>query len=123
MSSFVDASFLSRLGQITESQANEENFGIVKVDDSGKILIYNQFESNLANVPIEKAVGKNFFTDIAICTNNRLFYGKFREGVAKGQLDVSFSYVFTYKMKPTNVQIHLYHDPSSKTYWIFVKPK
>ena len=32
-------------------------------------------------------------------------------------------YVFTYKMKPTNVMIHLYHDPSSKTNWIFVKPK
>ncbi|MDF3821335.1 photoactive yellow protein [Leptospira sp. 96542] len=123
MSDFIEPSFLSKLPTLNQMEADALNFGIVKVDETGKILLYNKFESDLANVPIQSAIGKNFFSEIAICTNNRLFYGKFKEGILKKELDTSFSYVFTYKMKPTNVKIHLYIDKNSNTNWIFVKPK
>jgi len=123
MTSFIDQSLITKLGSLSQSTADSLSFGVVKVDDSGKILLYNQFESQLANVPISSAVGRNFFTEIAICTNNRLFYGKFKEGMVTKELDTTFSYVFTYKMKPTSVMIHLYRDKSSNSNWIFVKPK
>ena len=58
------------------------------------------------------AEGRNFFTQVAPCTNNRLMFGKFKDGVSKGELDSEFNYTITYKMKPTNVQIRLYrHAP------------
>ncbi len=114
---------LYNLGYISRDQADGANFGIVKVDDHGQILLYNRYESELAGVTVATAEGKNFFTQVAICTNNRLFYGKFKDGVASGHLDVSFNYVFTYKMKPTNVIIQLYRDQASSTNWIFVKKK
>jgi photoactive yellow protein len=123
MTSFIEQNFLTKLSNLSQVDADRQNFGIVKVDESGKILLYNKFESQLANVPISTAVGRNFFTEIAICTNNRLFYGRFKEGMVKKELDATFSYVFTYKMKPTNVMIHLYLDQASNTNWIFVKPK
>lgn len=114
---------LYNLGYLSRDQADAANFGIVKVDDQGQILLYNRYESELAGVPVASAEGKNFFTQVAICTNNRLFFGKFKDGVASGHLDVSFNYVFTYKMKPTNVIIQLYRDQASSTNWIFVKKK
>ena len=114
---------LYNLGYLSRDQADAANFGIVKVDDQGQILLYNRYESELAGVPVASAEGKNFFTQVAICTNNRLFFGKFKDGVASGHLDVSFNYVFTYKMKPTNVIIQLYRDQASYTNWIFVKKK
>jgi photoactive yellow protein len=123
MASFIEPTFINKLGSLSQNEADAQPFGVVKVDQMGKILLYNQFESKLANVPIETAVGRNFFTEIAICTNNKLFYGKFKEGMEKKELDSTFSYVFTYKMKPTNVMIHLYLDKTSNTNWIFVKPK
>lgn len=121
MSKFIDTNTLGKLGTLTQSEADAAPFGIVKVDQNGKILLYNKYESELANVPIQTAVGKNFFTEVAICTNNRIFYGRFKEGMVTGDLDIAFNYVFTYKMKPTNVVIHLYHDQSSDSNWIFVK--
>ncbi|MCZ8156248.1 MAG: photoactive yellow protein [Leptospira sp.] len=123
MASFIEPTFINKLGSLSQNEADAQPFGVVKVDQMGKILLYNQFESKLANVPIDTAVGRNFFTEIAICTNNKLFYGKFKEGMEKKELDSTFSYVFTYKMKPTNVMIHLYLDKASNTNWIFVKPK
>lgn len=121
MSKFIDTNTLGKLGTLTQTEADAAPFGIVKVDNNGKILLYNKYESELANVPIQTAVGKNFFTEVAICTNNRIFYGRFKEGMVNGDLDIAFNYVFTYKMKPTNVVIHLYHDKSSDSNWIFVK--
>ncbi|NCS92709.1 MAG: photoactive yellow protein [Leptospira sp.] len=121
MNTFVDNAILNKLGNLTRSEADHAAFGIIKLEADGKIVLYNKFESDLAGVPIEKAEGKNFFTDIAVCTNNRIFFGRFKEGIAQGNLDLVFNYVFTYKMKPTNVVIHLYFDKVSKTNWVFVK--
>ncbi|HRG75923.1 MAG TPA: photoactive yellow protein [Leptospiraceae bacterium] len=114
---------LYNLGHLSRDQADNANFGIVKVDDQGQILLYNKYESDLAGVSVASAEGNNFFTQVAICTNNRLFFGKFKDGVTSGHLDASFNYVFTYKMKPTNVMIQLYRDQATSTNWIFVKKK
>jgi len=119
--SFVEDSVAGKLGSLSREEADKANYGIVQVDDAGKILMYNHYESQLAGVASSAAEGKNFFTEIAPCTNNRLFFGKFKKGVEAGSLDTEFNYTFTYKMKPTNVKIHMLHDGNSKTNWVFVK--
>ncbi len=119
--SFVSADLITKLGSLSREEADRADHGLVKVDSTGKILLYNLYESKLAGVAPSTAEGRNFFKDIAPCTNNRLFMGRFLQGIEKGELDASFNYTFTYKMKPTNVSIHLLHDKPSKTNWIFVK--
>jgi len=117
--SFVDSSTLTTLPSLDQSQADALDFGIVKVDDEGNVLLYNQWESDMAGVPVASAMGKNFFTQVAPCTNNRLFFGRFKDGVSAGDLDTEFNYTFTYKMKPTNVVVRLLRDGSSAN-WVFV---
>ncbi len=121
--SFVTPDVLSRLGNLSRAEADRANFGIVQVDNTGRILLYNRYESELAGISPASAEGKNFFTEVAPCTNNKLFFGKFKTGVEVGELNSSFNYTFTYKMKPTNVAIHLLHDKSSGTNWVFVAKK
>lgn len=123
MNTFVPDSVLTQLGSINRSQADSLDFGIVKVDNTGVIELYNKYESELAGIAPKDAEGKNFFTQVAPCTNNRLFYGRFKDGIATGNLNVALPYTFTYKMRPTNVNIHLYHDASTKTNWVFVKKR
>lgn len=118
---FVPADILGNLANLSREQADACDFGIVKVDDSGKIQLYNRYESELADVSPSDAEGKSFFTQIAPCTNNSLFFGTFKKGVAANNLNVAFPYTFTYKMKPTNINIHMLRDPNSKTNWVFVK--
>ena len=119
--SFISTDLLGKLGILSREDADRMDYGVVKVDPTGKILLYNHYESVLAGVAPSAAEGRNFFNEIAPCTNNRLFMGRFMQGVEKGELDSSFNYTFTYKMKPTNVAIRILHDKSSKTNWIFVK--
>lgn len=110
----------AQLGQAVPEDLNRADFGIIKIDDDGEILFFNQYESDLSGVAPEDAVGKNFFTEIAPCTNNRLFRGRFKKGLRKDDLDATFTYTYTYRMRPTLVTIHLYRD-SRGANWIMVQ--
>lgn len=121
--SFVDESTLDEIPQMSSDELDELDFGAVKVDDEGVIQEYNHYESEMAGVDPDDAKGNNFFTEVAPCTNNKLFYGQFQDGVEAGELDEEMDYTFTYKMDPTNVKIRLYHDQDSETNWVFVKKK
>ena len=118
--SFVPQTVLDSLAQLTRTQADAQRFGVVQVTDEGVVKLYNRWESELAGVAVAAAEGRNFFTQVAPCTNNRLVLGKFKDGVAKGALDTEFNYTFTYKMKPTNVAIRLYRHAATGTNWVFV---
>ncbi len=121
--SFVPESIFQQLSSLARTVADAQDFGIVKVDDAGVVQLYNKYESELAGVAPKDAEGKNFFTQVAPCTNNRLFYGRFKDGINADKLDVALPYTFTYKMRPTNVQIQMYRDSATKTNWVFVKKR
>lgn len=112
----------AKLQQASHEQLDKADFGIVRVDDQGHVEFYNQYESNLAGVAKEDAKGKNFFTQLAPCSNNRIFQGRFKKGVRSGEMDETFTYTFTYKMRPTLVDIRLVRDSKSDN-WVMVRKR
>jgi photoactive yellow protein len=119
--SFVTEDILRRLPSMSRAEVDAQDFGIVKVDDNGNITLYNRYEADLASVEPSAAEGKSFFTQIAPCTNNTLFFGNFKRGVKEGKLNALFPYTFTYRMRPTNVKVHMYRDANTRTNWVLVK--
>lgn len=117
---FEDEDLGEKLRHATEAQLNNAPFGIIQVDDEGTIEFFNQYESELSGMDPEEVMGRNFFTQVAPCTNNRLFRGRFKKGVRRGELDETFSYTYTYKMRPTLVDIFLYRDADGNN-WITVQ--
>jgi photoactive yellow protein len=108
-----------RLRHYDEAALNEAPFGIVRLDDDGTVTFYNRYESDLSGVAPSDAVGQDFFTQLAPCSNNQLFRGRFKEGVESGTLDERFSYTFTYKMRPTLVDVRLYRDEAGHN-WVLI---
>ena len=96
-------------------------FGAIQLDPKGTILQYNDYESRLAGVDKSRAIGKNFFTDVAPCTNVREFRGRFTEGVAKKKLHEKFRYHFAFKKNPQDVTVTLYYNELTNTTWIFIR--
>lgn len=97
------------------------DFGVVKVDAEGGIEVYNRYEQEFGRLTEAEVQGKNFFGEIAVCTNNPLFRGLFKAGIAANNLNHLFPYTFTYRMSPTPVRVHLYRDQATSTNWILVK--
>lgn len=71
-------------------------FGMIRLDRHGVIKAYNHWEAKLARRNASDVIGKNFFTDIAPCTNVIEFRGKLDEmvnGPTKSHvLDYSFPF-------------------------------
>ena len=120
--SFDDEELGEALSTLSEEALDDAPFGIVQVDDDGVVQFYNQYEARLAEVDPEDAVGRNFFTQLAPCSSNRLFHGRFKKGMRKGMLDERFSYTFTYKMSPTLVQVRMYRDQQNQN-WLMIRKR
>ncbi len=95
--------------------------GVIEVSDDGTVLQYNRWESELSGMNAALVLGLNFFKEVAPCTNNDIVYGAFKRGIADGSLDQLIDYTFTYRMRPTNVQLRLYRHSESQTNWVIVK--
>jgi photoactive yellow protein len=118
---FAPPEILERAHLANRAQVDSLDFGFVKVDDTGKILLYNRYEGEMGGNNAAICEGKNFFTEVAPCTNNALFFGQFKKGIAANNLNLLFPYTFTYKLKPTNVKVHMFRDPETKTNVVLVK--
>lgn len=112
-----------RLPHMSRACVDELPVGVIQLADDGTILLYNATESRFSGIGITQAEGKHFFGELAPCCNNRLVYGRFKEGVQKGEMDVRLDYTFTYRMRPTNVELHLYRHAGTSTNWLIVKPR
>ncbi len=109
------------ISKMSDKDIDNLAFGAIKLDATGKILSYNKTEGDITGRKPEDVIGKNFFTEVAPCTNQPEFYGKFKEGVTKGNLNALFEYTFDYKMKPTKVKVHMMKALVGEGYFIFVK--
>jgi len=117
---FEDDDLANKLRHASEEQLDAAPFGVIKVDDEGIVQFFNRYESELSGMDPEEVTGRNFFTQVAPCTNNRLFRGRFKKGVRRDELDETFTYTYTYKMRPTLVDVHLYRDDAGNN-WITVQ--
>lgn len=108
---------------ISDEEVNELMFGAIELDSKGKILNFNQAESELTGRKPEDVIGRNFFDDVAPCTRSNEFSGRFFEGVKTGQFNATFEYVFDHEMTPTKVRIIMVKGTERDTYWLFIKRK
>jgi photoactive yellow protein len=112
---------LEKIDRMSESEPDALPFGAIRLDREGKILSYNITESKLTGRDPQRVIGRNFFKDVAPCTNVQAFAGRFREGVAKGEMHVIFPYRFDFEMAPRDVTVTLFWSKQTETAWVFVR--
>ena len=108
------------LAQLSPDQVDQLAFGAIQVDADGKVLAFNTTESEITHRDKKDVIGRNFFTDVAPCTNRPGFYGRFVDEVKGQGRSVLFEYVFDYKMNPTKVRVHMKKAITGDTYWFLV---
>lgn len=109
------------LARLTAQEIDQLAFGAVQLDAKGTVLQYNAAEASITGRKREDVIGRNFFREVAPCTDAPAFKGAFDAGVRSGDLNTMFEYVFDYRMAPTKVKIHMKKALVDDTYWIFVK--
>jgi|GEM_PF-97491 len=93
------------LPRIPRKGRDRMQFGIVELDYAGIIIAYNMGEAKMSGRDARDMIGKNFFSDIAPCTQTPDFYGRFKAGVQKGSMSARFDFLFNHEMEPTAVRV------------------
>ncbi len=126
-SPFVDSETLDQLGEMSSSELDDLDVGVVCLSSDGTVQSLNEAAFQLPGLPSEKdratVVGKNFFSELAPSTNNNLFYGRFQEGQRQGEMDARFPYTFTSPDEgPQPFAVHLYRRSDGEATWLLYRP-
>ena len=96
--------------------------GLIVMDRDGRVIGYNQAESQLSGLPVSEVTGRDFFVDIGPCTNNYLIAQRYRDARDHDEeLDEQLDYVFTYRMAPTPVRLRLLARRGSPRQYLVVQ--
>ncbi|HEX6745897.1 MAG TPA: PAS domain-containing protein [Longimicrobium sp.] len=116
------AGVLEKADVLSEAELDTLPMGMIQLDRTGRVLKFNQTESELARVAKDDALGKSFFDEVAPCTKVQEFHGRFVEGVEKKQLHTVFDYVFRFRDgRQKNVVISMFYSPTTDTVWVCVE--
>lgn len=112
---------MEQISRMSEEQLDLLPFGAIRLDRDGNIKSFNMTESKLTGRDPRRVIGRNFFTDVAPCTNVQGFAGRFREGMEKQELHAIFPYRFDFEMAPRDVTVTLFYSKQTETAWVFVR--
>ena len=113
---------LQRADQLAEDELDNLPVGMIQLDPSGRVLKYNQAESELARVDKGAALGRNFFDEVAPCTRVREFHGRFLEGVAARDLNTTFDHEFRFRDgRRKDVLISMFYSKNTDSVWVLVQ--
>ncbi|MHC4955908.1 MAG: PAS domain-containing protein [Planctomycetota bacterium] len=112
---------IQQVASMSRGELDELPFGAIEVDGEGTILQYNAAEARLAGLDPKDVIGKNFFAEVAPCTNVQEFAGRFRAELTPDRLSIAFPYEFKFASKRMSVLVLMHIDPESGRRWIFVQ--
>lgn len=107
---------------LTAEELDSLPVGVIQLDRDGTVLQYNETESALARTSRADVLGRDFFNEVAPCTAVRDFQGRFQDGVARRELDVTFDYRFRFRDdRVKDVSVSMSYRPESDTVWVVVE--
>lgn len=122
----VDADTLDQLDAMSDDALEALDVGAVQLRDDGTVAALNDAAFRLPDLPdrTDRAavLGEHFFRDLAPSTDNGLFFGRFREGRRRGELDARFPYTFAGPSGAAAFTVHLYRGPGRETTWLLFRP-
>lgn len=94
-------------------------FGAIRLDRYGKVVAYNRRESLIARRKPESVIGKNFFHDIAPCTDVAAFRGRLDAMPTNKPSTHVFDFEFDFPWGRRAVRIRFIVESADER-WVFV---
>ncbi len=114
---FYDEDILQAISKMDGAELNDCSYGVVKMSKEGVVQAVNTAEVELSGLSQSAFIDKNFFTQVAPCTNNYMVAEKYRK---LDELDETIPYVFTYMMKPTPVHLRMLKSREHASQYLLV---
>lgn len=96
-------------GDLLSSVFDSLPVGVVLLDEHANVVLYNRAEEQMAGRTRQQVIGRNFFDDVAPCTNIVGLGADYREQVADGTLHkvLNFRFPRPFVEEPRDVRLRL----------------
>lgn len=112
---------LERIAGLTAEDLDALPFGAIRLDAEGCVVSYNATEARAAHRSPDRVIGRNFFTEVAPCTDVQEFAGMYRDGVIKKRLQATFPYRFEFEHGRRDVIVTLFYSARTNGGWVFIR--
>ncbi len=121
-SGIPSSSDLSNVDGRSDAELDALPFGVIGLDEIGTILRYNLYESRLARLDRNQVLGRDFFTEVALCTRTEAFEGRFRTFVSgpPNAPPVRFDFLFDFKFGAQEVSVELLRTPGTQRFYLLI---
>ncbi len=115
---FTDPGLFEWLNRATASELDTVPFGVIAMSLDGTVEAYNLAESKLAGLTPERVIGRNFFSNVAPCTNNFMVSHRFQ---TEADLDAVIDYVLTLRMTPKKVHMRMLRRHDARRMFLVIQ--
>lgn len=106
-----------QLAGLPDDEFDALPFGVIVMDCETRVLRYNATESRFSGLPPQRVIGRNFFRDVAPCSNNRHVAQRYDLDT----LDETIAYSFALRMKPVPVTLRMLKPGKTEPMYLLVK--
>lgn len=107
-----DRAIVERIEAMGSAELDDLPMGVITLALDGTIRRYNKKEAELARLDQSSQIGKDFFKDVAPCTANPEFQGRFAALAAKSSGGTEkFDYTFRFSWGNQRVHIMFIRKP------------
>ena len=108
----------AQLDAMSPEEMDSAQFGIVRMDEGFRVLHYNAWESRSSGLHESRVLGRPFFLDVAPCMNNFMVAQRM---IDEPDLDATFAYVLTFRMRPTPISLRLLQSSGSSFRYAIIR--
>ena len=90
---------MTDLSQLGAAEIDALPFGYIGLTPEGTVRKYNRYEADLARRDPQTVLGRNFFREVAPCTQVQEFEGRFRDFAAGRIAEPTLSFEFTFRFR------------------------
>lgn len=104
---------IDNLSNLSAAEIDSLPFGYIALAPDGTVRKYNRYEADLARKDPQAVLGRNFFREVAPCTQVREFEGRFQDFVSgkSGEPTLSFDFEFAFRHGSQKVRIGFVRSP------------
>lgn len=109
---------LERAGR---SELDSLPFGVVRIGRQGRVLFFNATEAMLSGFRADRALGRDWFAEVAPCMDTPAFRGRLDEAAVLGPVDIYLEHVGDFRDPNRVLAVRVVEAPDRSGYWMAIR--
>lgn len=111
---------VSRLEELTQAGLDLLPFGVIRLDNAGKVTFFSETEAKQSGFLRATAAGLDFFTELAPCMSAHDFRARVERAAQSGKLDIQFEQVGDFADEARELRVRM-ASATGGGFWIAIE--